>query len=313
MLRKEGERYDERNIVSTVKWGGSGAMVWECFWGGDFGPLGIIDTSSVDQETYINILANRGFEYWSAQSPDLNPIEHVWNALERQIERKISSVKSLEKLKMPLREEWARLDDEFADRLVRSMKRRSKIEEESVVEPSILLPEVRITELAEPSTGLWPIKRCKTHGEVIETIFGARLDLVARTVIDGTIDSAKLYTVSIITKDEHGSTREKPVITSSQETTGMISDLSTSPTTKALICQKIQIPGTFSFPSPIICDDSYFEHRLRSLPKANILQEEYTGLDQNQMNILNENWVQGQHLRLACAQLLAGCILVDQE
>ena len=46
---------------------------------------------------------------------------------------------------------------------------------------------------------------------------------------------------------------------------------------------------------------------------ANILQEEYTELNQNQMDILNEDWVQGQHLRLACAQLLAGCILVVQE
>ncbi|KAG1039200.1 hypothetical protein G6F43_012558 [Rhizopus delemar] len=140
-------------------------MVWGCFWGGGFGPLEIIDTSSVDQEKYINILANRlhpwftnvtahqerdfifqedgaschtggyarwwkethqirGFEYWPAQSPDLNPIEHVWNALERRIERKRSSVKNLEQLKVALREEWERMDDEFADRLVRSMKRR---------------------------------------------------------------------------------------------------------------------------------------------------------------------------------------------
>jgi hypothetical protein len=34
-----------------------------CFWGGDFGPLEIIDTGSVDQETDINILANR-FHLW---------------------------------------------------------------------------------------------------------------------------------------------------------------------------------------------------------------------------------------------------------
>ncbi|EIE83944.1 hypothetical protein G6F46_003982 [Rhizopus delemar] len=53
VLRKEGERYYERNIISTVKWGGGGAMVWGCFWGGGFGPLEISDTSSVDQETYF--------------------------------------------------------------------------------------------------------------------------------------------------------------------------------------------------------------------------------------------------------------------
>ncbi|KAG1151992.1 hypothetical protein G6F37_000681 [Rhizopus arrhizus] len=128
VLRKEGERYDERSIVSTVKWSGSNAMVWKCFWEGSFERLEIIDTDSVDQEIYINILANRfhpwGFEYWPAQSPDLNSIEHVWNAHERQIERKRLSVKNLEQWKMAIQEEWARLDDEFADRLVRNMKKR---------------------------------------------------------------------------------------------------------------------------------------------------------------------------------------------
>jgi hypothetical protein len=67
VLRKEGERYDERNRVCTVKWDGSGAMVWGCFWGGGFRPLEIIDTGSVDQETYINILASR-FHPWFTSS-----------------------------------------------------------------------------------------------------------------------------------------------------------------------------------------------------------------------------------------------------
>jgi transposase len=53
VLRKEGKGYDERNIVSTVKWG-EDAMIWGCFWK----PLEIIETGSIDQETYINILTN---------------------------------------------------------------------------------------------------------------------------------------------------------------------------------------------------------------------------------------------------------------
>ncbi|KAG0748413.1 hypothetical protein G6F57_006756 [Rhizopus arrhizus] len=131
-------------VVSTVKWGDD-AMIWGCFWK----PLEIIETGSIDQETYINILTNRFHPWFTnvtmhqerdfifrldgaschtggyAQCPDLNPIEHVWNALERQIERKGSLIKNLEQLKVAL-QEWARLDDEFAERLVRSMKRRYK-------------------------------------------------------------------------------------------------------------------------------------------------------------------------------------------
>jgi hypothetical protein len=38
-------------------------MVWGCFWKRGFGPLEIIDTDSVDQVTYINILINR-FHPW---------------------------------------------------------------------------------------------------------------------------------------------------------------------------------------------------------------------------------------------------------
>ncbi|KAG0739981.1 hypothetical protein G6F16_007200 [Rhizopus arrhizus] len=83
-----------------IKWGGDDAMDWGCFLGGGFEPLEVIDTSSVDQETYINILANkvpflvykcgyarwwkethqiRGFGYCAAQNPNFSPIRHVWN------------------------------------------------------------------------------------------------------------------------------------------------------------------------------------------------------------------------------------------
>ncbi|EIE84569.1 hypothetical protein RO3G_09279 [Rhizopus delemar RA 99-880] len=109
-----------RNVAAdTSSEGDGGTMVWGCFWGGGFGPLETIDTDSWKEIHQI-----RGVEYWSAQSPDLNPIEHVWNALERQIERKKLSVKNLQQLKVALQKEWARLDHELADPLVQSMKRR---------------------------------------------------------------------------------------------------------------------------------------------------------------------------------------------
>ncbi|KAG1152287.1 hypothetical protein G6F37_007594 [Rhizopus arrhizus] len=65
ILRKEGERYDERNRVVQSSVGGRGAMVWGCFWGIGFGPLETTDNSSVDKETYMNILANRSHSWFT--------------------------------------------------------------------------------------------------------------------------------------------------------------------------------------------------------------------------------------------------------
>lgn len=57
-----------------------------------------------------------------AQSPDLNPIEHLWDHLERRIRNhKITSRSSLIEV---IKQEWALIGRETCSNLVGSMKRR---------------------------------------------------------------------------------------------------------------------------------------------------------------------------------------------
>jgi len=164
VIRKVGERYEERHVVPTTKWGKGSVMIWSCFWGGGFGPLVFID-GTVIQDAYVNILAQkflpwfvelkdrygkdfifqkdgatchtggyttwwkntheiRRFDYWPAQSPDLNPIEHIWHCLERLIEDRRACINNTEDHKAALQEAWGAISVDLADRLVASMRDR---------------------------------------------------------------------------------------------------------------------------------------------------------------------------------------------
>ncbi|GFS90913.1 transposable element Tc1 transposase [Trichonephila clavipes] len=61
---------------------------------------------------------------WPAYSPDLNPIEHVWNALGRRIAALLHHPENTQQLKQMLIEEWALLPQEMLHQLVLSMRRR---------------------------------------------------------------------------------------------------------------------------------------------------------------------------------------------
>lgn len=59
---------------------------------------------------------------WVAQSPDLNPIEHLWGTLKRRVaDRKPTNTASL---KTVITEEWDNIDQSVIKRLVESMPRR---------------------------------------------------------------------------------------------------------------------------------------------------------------------------------------------
>ncbi|GFX87500.1 transposable element Tcb2 transposase [Trichonephila clavipes] len=61
---------------------------------------------------------------WPAYSPDLNPIEHVWDALGRRIAARLHHPENTQQLKQMLIEEWTLLPREMLPQLVLSMRRR---------------------------------------------------------------------------------------------------------------------------------------------------------------------------------------------
>ncbi len=60
---------------------------------------------------------------WPSMSPDLNPIEHLWGILKRQVEH--HSPSSIQSLKEIILEEWKKIDLAKCRQLVHSMPRRS--------------------------------------------------------------------------------------------------------------------------------------------------------------------------------------------
>lgn len=61
---------------------------------------------------------------WPALSPDLNPIEHLWDELKRKVRARNPAPTSIGELKTALEEEWERLPQELVKKLIRSMKNR---------------------------------------------------------------------------------------------------------------------------------------------------------------------------------------------
>ncbi|GFY22165.1 transposable element Tcb2 transposase [Trichonephila clavipes] len=63
---------------------------------------------------------------WPAYSQNLNPIEHVWDALERRIAARLQHPENTQQLKQMLIEEWVLLPQEMLHQLFLSMRRRCK-------------------------------------------------------------------------------------------------------------------------------------------------------------------------------------------
>ncbi|CAO4387042.1 unnamed protein product [Caenorhabditis nigoni] len=155
--RPVGSRYDPKYQLPTVKHGGGSCIVWGAFSGTGMGPLHRVK-GIMNQHVYKDILQNqmlphlksmgRGSIYqhdndpkhtallvkdwlksrrvnvieWPSQSPDLNPIEHLWEELERRCKNK--RAKNSDEKFAQLQYEWSQIPMSSIDTLIGSMRRR---------------------------------------------------------------------------------------------------------------------------------------------------------------------------------------------
>lgn len=170
--RKPHEKYDVDCLVPTVK-GNAGVMIWGCFVKNKLGPLVVLE-GNITGEIYKNLLIdhllpfiesldeNISFSFqddnapvhraklvlewkeenlissipWPAQSPDLNPIEHLWDHLGRKVHEHKSHPKNKNELIVILKEEWSKIENNYLEKLVNSMPHRVEAVIESKGNPT---------------------------------------------------------------------------------------------------------------------------------------------------------------------------------
>lgn len=159
--RKVNSELEPKNMVGTVKHGGGSVLVWGCMAASGVGNLVFIE-GVMDRFCYLDILKENlhasatklgigeSFVFqqdndpkhtavivkeWLShnvenqlktppQSPDINPIEHLWDHLDRQIRK--HNIKNKDDLKKKLLEEWENIPPSVTRNLVHSMKSRLK-------------------------------------------------------------------------------------------------------------------------------------------------------------------------------------------
>ncbi|GFW29544.1 transposable element Tc3 transposase [Trichonephila clavipes] len=156
--REQGSRNHPSNIIERDRYGGCGVLVWGGIMLGSRTDLHIFDAGSVNGTRSCNeillpyvrlfrgamglqflsmddnapchrtvaaeqLLESEDIERmdWPARSPDLNPIEHVWDFLGRRLAARTLPPVTIRELRLALQDEWAAMPQQLIDTLILSM------------------------------------------------------------------------------------------------------------------------------------------------------------------------------------------------
>lgn len=160
--RRVGEEYNPECVVPTVKHGGGSIMIWGCMAADGVGEMvlcegrmnsekytAVLETALAPSITKIYGDTNsEGVKFqqdnatchksahsmawmnkngvdlldWPPQSPDLNPIEHIWSILKKKIRR--YSITNKTTLLTALKNEWAKITPDQCLKLIETMSKR---------------------------------------------------------------------------------------------------------------------------------------------------------------------------------------------
>ncbi|GFX23347.1 transposable element Tcb2 transposase [Trichonephila clavipes] len=159
--REQGSRNHPSNTIEKDRYGGRGVLVWGGIMLGTHSDLHIFDAGSVNGTRYCNEIllpyvrpfrGAMGVQFlfmednapcrrtvaaeqlsesediermdWLERSPDLNPIEHVWEFLGRRLAARTLPPETIRDLRLALQDEWAAMPPQLIDTLILSMGRR---------------------------------------------------------------------------------------------------------------------------------------------------------------------------------------------
>ncbi|GFX11329.1 transposable element Tcb1 transposase [Trichonephila clavipes] len=131
--RESGTAYRPENIQEKDRYPTCSIMVWAGIMINGRTRLHVVANGTMTDQRYIDevllphdCLDSEGIQrlVWPARSPDLNPIENVWDALEKQVAGRNNPPINKNTLIRALTEEWDKLPQQLLDNVVQSMVRR---------------------------------------------------------------------------------------------------------------------------------------------------------------------------------------------